>query len=147
MLEIDYSLWPPGTLWFQIANFLILLFVLNIILYRPIRKILNQRKVEENSYQGMIEEFQSKANQDAKTLQEKMAAVRKEGFQQREDFKKEGSKEEKMVLDEATSSTEDKMKKAKEEIEQRLSQARASLQSEVDRFSKELVERVLGRSI
>ncbi len=40
MLEIN------NTLIIQIANFLVLLFLLNIILYKPIRKILGQRQEE-----------------------------------------------------------------------------------------------------
>ena len=46
MLNIDYSIWPVGVLWIQIANFLVLLFVLNLIAYRPIRRIMSQRREE-----------------------------------------------------------------------------------------------------
>ena len=147
MLEIDYSLWPPGTLWFQIANFLLLLFLLNIILFKPIRNILNRRKNEEDSLQETIEELQSKTGQYASELEENASKARKEGFRQKEDFKIEGLDEEKGVLNAANASAEDKIIKAQEEIEERMAKARESLRLEVDHFSRELAERMLGRSL
>ena len=42
MVNID------GTLFVQIANFIILIFVLNSVLYRPIRKILKEREEKVN---------------------------------------------------------------------------------------------------
>ena len=147
MLEIDYSLWPPGTLWFQIANFLLLLFLLNIILFKPIRNILSKRKNEEDSLQEIIEELQSKTGQYSKDLEESISAARKEGFQQKENFKTEGFEEEKGVLNAANASAEDKIAKAQEEIEGRMAKARESLRVEVDHFSRELAERMLGRSL
>ncbi len=48
MLNID------GTMFLQIANFLVLLFILNLILFRPIRKILAQREDEMNSRQKRL---------------------------------------------------------------------------------------------
>ena len=64
MLEIDFQLWPPGALWIQIANFLLLLYLLNLILYRPMRKILNQRRGEV----GSLEEGKRVSDQAAQRL-------------------------------------------------------------------------------
>ena len=147
MLEIDYSLWPPGTLWFQIANFLLLLFLLNIILFKPIRNILNKRKNEEDSLQETIDELQSKTDHYTTDLEESVTKARREGFQERENFRTEGLEEEKDVVNAANVSAEDKIIKAQEEIEARMAKAREALQQEVDHFSRELAERMLGRSL
>ncbi|MFC1823351.1 ATP synthase F0 subunit B [Thermodesulfobacteriota bacterium] len=147
MLEIDYSLWPPGTLWFQIANFLLLLYLLNTILFKPIRNILNKRKNEEDSLQEVIEDLQSKTGQYASDLEENVSAARREGFQEKENFKAEGLGEEKDVMNAANASAEDKITKAQEEIEDRMAQALESLRQEVDHFSRDLAERMLGRNL
>jgi len=141
MLKIDY------TVFFQIANFLILLFILNIILYRPIRKILGQRKDEMTALQRKIEDFLNRFGRHEKDLKENMVGARKEGYQEKEGLKSEGLEEEKTILQEATSSAEEKLTVAKEEIQQKATDARQSLENEVAAFSKELAEKILGRSI
>jgi len=60
MISIDY------TLLIQIANFLVLLLILNIILYRPIRNILSRRKEEIHAFETTIRDFQDRFSEDAK---------------------------------------------------------------------------------
>lgn len=141
------DIYPNFTVLFQIANFLFLLFVLNIIVYRPIRKILGQRGDEVISFQDMIEDFQNRSEKDAKTLQENMAGARSQGFKEKENLKGAGLEEEKVMLQEAISAAEEKIGKAKGEIDQNTAQARQSLEEELRGFSKELAEKILGRSI
>ena len=141
------DIYPNFTLVFQIANFLFLLFILNIILYRPIRKILGQRGNEVVSFQEMIEDFQGRSEKGAKVLEENMAGARSQGFKEKESLKSAGIEEEKVMLQQAISSAEDKIGKAKGEIDQDTAQARRSLEEEVRVFSQELAEKILGRSI
>ena len=141
------DIYPNITVLFQIANFLLLLFILNLIVYRPIRKILGQRGDEVISFQEMIEDFENRSDKDAKTLQENMAGARSQGFKEKENLKSAGFEEEKVMLQEAISSAEGKIGKAKGEIDQNAAQARQSLEEEVRVFSKELAEKILGRSI
>jgi F-type H+-transporting ATPase subunit b len=141
------DIYPNITVLFQITNFLLLLFLLNIIVYRPIRKILGQRGDEVISYQEMVEDFQSRSEKDAKTLEENVAGARSEGFREKESLKSAGLEEEKLMLQEAVSSAEEKIGKAKGEIDRNTVQARQSLEEEVRVFSQELAEKILGRSI
>ena len=141
------DIYPNITVLFQIANFLILLFILNFIVYRPIRKILGRRGDEVISFQDMIEDFQNRTEKDTKSLQENMAGARSQGFKEKENLKNGGLEEEKVMLQGAISAAEEKIGKAKGEIEQNTAQARQSLEAEVRVFSKELAEKILGRSI
>ena len=147
MLDIDFSLWPPGTLWIQIANFLFLLFILNIILYRPIRKILGNRKDEMDSFQEMIGDFQDKSSRYVKELEGSRIEARNAGFKEKEVLKGEGLEEEKDIVREASSSSDEKIGKTREEIHEKVADVRQSLQAEVEGFSQELAEKILGRSI
>ena len=99
MLKIDY------TLFIQIANFLFLLFILNILLFRPIRKILSRRAEETNSSKSMMGDFQNRAAQYEKELEENIAGARREGYKEKEDLKDEGLEQEKKLLQDATSSS------------------------------------------
>jgi len=141
MISVDHSLF------IQIANFLLLLFLLNIILYRPIRKILGKRTDEMNTFQAMIDDFKNKSIQYEKDLEDDKMGARKEGFEEKENFKKEGLEEEKGMLQEAITAAEEEINKVKKEIELTVVDVRQSLEDEVTLFSKDLAEKILGRSI
>ncbi|HDZ23019.1 MAG TPA: hypothetical protein ENH70_00595 [Desulfobacteraceae bacterium] len=141
MLQIDQSLL------IQIGNFLLLVILLNIFLYRPIRRIIAQRSEEMGSLEEAIREYQDKAEKNEKSIQENMVLARKEGFQVKESLKMEGLEKEKGILQKSSSTVEDKIRKARSEIDSRVSDVRKILDEQVAVFSKELAEKILGRSV
>ena len=141
MLNID------GTVILQIANFLLLLVVMNIILYKPIRGILAKRDEEMDSRQRMIDDFQGRVEENEKGIETGMVSARKEGFQEKELLKSQGQDEEKGVLQEAGAAVERKLTAAKQEIESKVVAARETLEEEIAGFSNELAEKILGRSV
>jgi F-type H+-transporting ATPase subunit b len=138
---------PDYTLFIQIANFLLLLVLLNAILYRPIRKILKNRREEMDAFQHKIQDFEGKFSSYTKKIQEGTAEARKEGLKERESLKKNGQEEEKQMLREASSKASVKIGDARKEMDDKLKGVRLSLEREMALFSKELAEKVLGRSL
>jgi F-type H+-transporting ATPase subunit b len=138
---------PDWTLFLQLANFLFLLFILNIILYRPVRQILGKRKAEVDGLQSSVSELESNANRFAGELEEGMAKARKAGYQEKESLKNQGLEEEKKLLKETASASGERMGQARTELEQRLLEARGVLEKELSVFSRELAEKILGRSV
>jgi F-type H+-transporting ATPase subunit b len=138
---------PDYTLFLQLANFLFLLFILNIILYRPVRQILGKRKAEVDGLQNSVSELDGKANRFAGELEEGMAKARKTGYQEKESLKSQGLEEEKTLLKEAATASGERMGQARAEMEKKLVEARGALEQELSLFSKELAEKILGRSV
>jgi F-type H+-transporting ATPase subunit b len=141
MLEIN------STFFFQIGNFLLLLLLLNIVLFRPIRRIMIRRDEELDSLQKSIEDYQGRSEQNEKNIEEGMVLARKDGFAVKEKLKGTGLEEEKLVLQGANSSVEEKLGKAKSEMEMKMADVRKALEDQVAGFSTELAEKILGRSI
>lgn len=141
MLEIN------STFFFQIGNFLLLLLLLNIILFRPIRRIMIRREEEVNSLQKAIEDYQGRSEQNEKNIEEGMVLARKDGFAEKEKLKGTALEEEKAILQGAGSSVEQKLGKAKSEMEMKMADVRKALEDQVTGFSTELAEKILGRSI
>ena len=141
MLNID------GTLFVQIVNFLVLLFLMNIILYKPIRGIIARRDEEMNSRRNSVAEYRDKAEKDQKGIEQGLIAARKEGFLEKESFKSQGLEEEKGILREAGSSVEQKLDAAKKDLESKLVDVRKTLEGDIQMFSSELAEKILGRSV
>jgi F-type H+-transporting ATPase subunit b len=141
MLEFNF------TLVIQIANFLVLLFLLNIILYKPIRKIMGQRREEMSTAEKTIADLLDRYSQLSEQLDQNVVAARKDGFKEKEDRKNEGRDEESKMVQKAVDSVGEKISKTKEEIAHNMAELRQSLDKEVSLFSQELAEKVLGRSI
>ncbi len=141
------TIYPDLTVFIQIASFLFLLFVLNLVLYRPIRKIVARRSEKVNSLHESIGDFRERSEQYGKELEEGVKEARGEGFKEKDNLKKAGALVEKEVLQKAISSAEEKIGKAKHGIERSVTGVRQSLEDELNMFAKEVAEKILGRSI
>jgi F-type H+-transporting ATPase subunit b len=146
MLNIDLSIWPVGVLWLQIANFLVLLFVLNAIAYRPVRRVMSERRQRMDGLKERAEALGEQYEKDEKTLNENITSARREGFLVKERIKSQGLESEKGMLQDASGRTEERLLSARAEIDRMIAGARTSLKGEVDAFSREVAEKILGRS-
>jgi F-type H+-transporting ATPase subunit b len=141
MLTIDY------TLFIQILNFLFLILLLNIIVFRPIRNILNKRKKEISSDEDMAQAWSQKAEKYSAELETDMSDTRKKGIKEKDALKSDGMEEEQKMLKETYSIVEDKINRARIEIEVKIHKAGDSLNREIKGFSTDLAEKLLGRGI
>lgn len=141
MLSVDY------TLIIQIANFLVLLLLLNFFLYKPIREMLAKRNKEENALQESIDQYRTRADQNEKGVEEGRVKARKEGVTEKDGLKGQGLEKERGILQEAASAAEEKIGNAKKDMDAKMAEVRKSLEDQVAAFSNELAEKILGRSI
>jgi F-type H+-transporting ATPase subunit b len=84
--------------------------------------------------------------ENERRLQESIAEARREGFNVKEEIKKQGLDKEKQLLAEASSEARERLDRARGDIDSTLGGVRQALQAEVDKFSQELAEKILGRS-
>jgi F-type H+-transporting ATPase subunit b len=141
MLNIDYSLF------IQMASFIILVILLNIILYRPIRRILIMRKNEISSMEEVTWDLKHKADDYLKEYEDNLSDANKKGFKEKNDLKNRGMEEERETLRQTYSSVEERTRNARMDIQDRISHARQSLQKELESFSQDLAEKILGRNL
>ena len=141
MLEIDY------TVFIQVANFLVLLLLLNILLYTPIRGILAKRREQETALKNSTEDFQSQADQNEKSIEQGRVEARKTGVTEKEGIKSSGHEKEQGILQDAISTADEKLENARKEIDAKIDDVRKSLEDQVALFSNDLAEKILGRSI
>ncbi|MEW6264446.1 MAG: ATP synthase F0 subunit B [Thermodesulfobacteriota bacterium] len=141
LIEINASLL------IQVANFIILLIVLNAVLYRPIRKIIKERQEKFSGLEFEIGSLNERAEQRVKEIDVRLSEAKREGFTQKDGLKGRGLEEEKKIIGEASGRADQDIQKIKELIVKDVAAARASLQAELAVFSKELAQKVLGRSL
>lgn len=131
----------------QLINFLILVLILNIFLYKPIRKVLADRN-------GELAAAKAKAEAVDKDVQEKMAeyesrlrAVKGEAGNERTTLIKEAQAEEAAVLEKARKEAADSLSSIKERVAREAADAKVLLQEQARTLSLEICEKVLGRSL
>ena len=78
MLEINSSLI------LQVANFLLLILLMNLFLYRPIRDVIRRRKEEMSRLEGLISDLGVKSEQQQNRIEEGLVQARKEGYEEKE---------------------------------------------------------------
>lgn len=141
MLSLDYSVL------IQIANFLVLLLLLNFILFRPLRGLMARRNREMDDLAHVAADLEERASKQSKALEEKVTSARKEGFRELEGLRGEAVALEKKMYQDATVSAGRKMEEARKRTEERVKEIQVSLEKEIGLFSQELSEKILGRRL
>jgi len=141
MVSID------STMWFQMANFLILMFVLNVVLFKPILRVLERR---EKHFQGLDEEVKSldqSVEEKMANYEEKLRQARLEAMNEKNEIQQKASGEGKSKMDEARNEILQIFDDFKQKLDKEMSSARKILKTQAEKISVEISEKVLGRSI
>jgi len=136
-----------STLFIQIINFLALIFILNQLLYKPILQIMDRRKGIFDSTEAEIKRLQDTIDQKMAEYETKIAQAKGEAMAQRGDIQKEGAEKGKEILDGARVEIQKMMDDFQIRLTQEVDGARTVLRSQSERISKEIAEKVLGRSV
>ncbi len=131
----------------QIVNFILLMLVLNILLYKPMRKILADRSAE-------IAGGHAKAIEVDKDVQDKMAQyearlreAKTKASDERGVMKKDALAEESSILDKARKEATDSLNILKSQVAKEAAGAREFLKEQTLSLSLEISEKVLGRRL
>jgi F-type H+-transporting ATPase subunit b len=135
------------TLVIQMINFLLLLFVLNLILFRPIRKIIKERNQIVETFNSDIASLTGEAQASMEEFEEKLLEARKEGVGRVQSMKDEGEQAEVELIATTTQEVQAKIEEARKKVASDIQDARTELQKQVQTFSVAVTEKILGRSI
>ncbi len=134
------------TLILQIISFLIFLFIINRIMFRPLRKVMNERESYiENIQKDIIaaeNQFEDLTNQ----IQAQEKAVRNEAFAQKEQLEASGGQQAAEILASTREEINTLRAEAQKEVDARISAARKYVQKESQDLAKNIIETVLYRS-
>ena len=141
MIKIDYSVF------IQIVNFLFLVWILNIIVYKPIRKILRQRTEKMDAYTQRIDICTDESAQKDADYLSGLRGARARGLKEKEAFLQEAKEEERAIIDKINARAQAEMAKTKEAIARDAQEVQAELEKEIDGFAGSIGEKILGRAV
>jgi F-type H+-transporting ATPase subunit b len=135
------------TLLIQMFNFLLLLYLLNLVLFRPIRRIIKERHQVVEDFNTNITSMSSSAQEAMEQFEQKIRQARKEGTVRVQGMKEEGLEVEAKLIKETAQQAQEKVEAIREQVKSEIREARTQLQAQVQAFSVEVSEKILGRSI
>ncbi|MDL1970867.1 MAG: ATP synthase F0 subunit B [Candidatus Desulfofervidaceae bacterium] len=135
------------SLLFQVVNFVLLIFIMNALLYRPIREAIKKRAERFKQDEDEISRLKTEAEEKLRSFQEAIEEAKKIGLEKREALRQEGQGEEKQLLEQVYKEVEEQLAKVKAEIAKDIEAAREKLKGQAKAFSVEIAEKILGRPI
>ena len=141
MVSID------GTMWIQMANFLILMFVLNIVLFKPILRVIERRKKHLQDLDEDVKSLDQTVEQKMANYEETLRQARLEAMNEKNESQQKASEEGKGKIDEARNEVLQIFDDFKQKFNKEMSDARKILKAQAEKISVEISEKVLGRSI
>lgn len=138
---------PDWTLFVQIANFIVLIIILNAILYKPIRNILIERKKKIEGLEDAIGSAEQGASESEQAFKAKMGDAKLQGHQEKEALKQAALEEQKRILDEINDNAQKDLEAVRARVAKDTEEARGKLQGQIQAFSAAITEKILGRAV
>lgn len=136
-----------GSVFIQIVNFLFLIWALNLVLYRPIRNVIRQRKEKEDGLQHNIEALTDAAREKDEAFGSGIREARARGLKQKEALMAEAEAEEKRIIAEINEKAQAELATVREKLAAEVDGVRAQLEKELDAFADAIGQKILGRAV
>jgi F-type H+-transporting ATPase subunit b len=137
----------PNLLITQILNFIILLVVLRLLLYKPILGLLNSRKQKIQESLEYADNVKKRAAEQQKEFERKLEETRRETQAAAQAAAQVGEKEREAILAQAREDARKLIEQAKGQIDYERKQMIADLHDEVVRLSLLAAQKVIGQSL
>ncbi|MGB9711983.1 MAG: hypothetical protein ACP5SG_01925 [Dissulfurimicrobium sp.] len=141
MINLDISLWV------EVISVLVLMAILNSMLFKPIRRILEERRSKMDAIQADADRFARNAEQILDSFNKKMAEARKSGQSEKERLKGEARKMERELLESSGKEADAAKQRLMAELSAQIDSTRKDLSAKIEMFAAEIAQKLLGRAI
>lgn len=141
MIKVDVSVF------IQIANFLVLVWALNQFLYRPIRRMLKERKDKVGGLESIITGAERGCEEKSAAYRDGLKSVRLEAAGEKAELIQAAEEEEKRLIAQIHEKTQADLSSVKAKIAKDAEAARQALLKDIDGFATQITEKILGRAV
>jgi F-type H+-transporting ATPase subunit b len=138
---------PDLTLALQIGLFLIFMWIMNRMLFRPTLRVLEERERQIQGARGKAEDLQARVEAAMSRYGESIREARMTGEVERMRFVREAMGEEERIANEGRARAVETMKRIQENVAREAGIARTELDAKAREFAALIAEQVLGRSV
>jgi F-type H+-transporting ATPase subunit b len=141
MIDIDWTLFA------QIINFLVLVFLLNLVLFRPIRNNLKARAARLAAQEAEVSGLTDQGQGIDAQIKENLTAAKRQGLGQKEAMRQEGAQAEASLLEAVKAEVDAKWAEVEKKIKADMAKARKTLQTQAKSFAQSLAAKIIGREL
>ena len=138
---------PDYTLLIQMVLFLILIFVLNILLYKPILAIIERRKKQLEESENEIKLFNESVEKRVAEYEEKLKQAKIKGSELKKEIIQEGENQAKNIVDVVRNEIPVIAREFQQKMDEEVEKAKLILDSHSKELSLEIARKVLGRPV
>ncbi len=141
MIELNF------TVIIQLAILLILMVALSKIVFKPFLRALQERRDWVEGAEKKARELQQRMEELMERYRDSMSAAQAQGAAIRDEIRKEGLTKETEILQKAMEEANRFLEGMKAKVQEESQNARANLKLQAQNLSREMAEKMLGRSI
>lgn len=136
---------PDQSIIYQFINFILMWFLLNVLLIKPIRGVIQKRRELVAEQTGKIEKFSTDAEGKIKDYEAALADARKRGNEVRAEFKDQGSAVEQELMSAAGAEASKTLAEARAVLDGEAKAAMDALKKDVGGYAAKAAAKVLGQ--
>lgn len=138
---------PDYTIFIQMITFLALIFILNVLLYKPILSIMERRKKKLDELENEIKLFNESVDKKAAEYEEKLKLAKANASDLKKAVIKEGADQAKAVIDAVRNEIPLITQEFEQKMNKEIQAARQILESQSRKLSLEIAQKIMGRSV
>ena len=140
MITIDWTILAAATI------FLFTLFALTQLLFRPLFRVLDERREQTSDLRQQAEETLDRYQLLLEKYQERVQEEKRSGYKMAESLRNEVLKERQRRISEARAEAESQRERARDEIRQELAFAQRQIKGEAEGIAQIIAAKVLERA-
>lgn len=138
---------PDFTLLVQMVIFIVLVFILNILLYKPILSILDRRKKQLEESENEIRLFNESVEKRVSEYDEKLKQAKLKASEQKKEIIQEGVNQAKNIVDAVRNEIPAIAREFQQKMDKEIEKARSVLDGRYKDLSLEIARKILGRPV
>jgi F-type H+-transporting ATPase subunit b len=131
----------------QIINFVLLIFILNRLLYKPLLGMIDKRKQKFADSETEIRRLRETIEQQMAAYEEKLRQAKAAAVEEKNEIIRRGAEEARAITDAVRAEIPEAMEQFQVRMGREIDAAKRTLTGQSQKLSIEIAEKVLGRSL
>jgi F-type H+-transporting ATPase subunit b len=131
----------------QLINFCLLVVILNVFLFKPIRKVLAERRQVMETSRSTTESVDQEVREKMASYEARLQEAKAEAALRKADALKQAWGEESVLLEKARAKAAATLGSIRDEVARESVEARELLRKQVESLSDDICQKILGRSL
>lgn len=141
MINIDW------TIFLQFGNFVVLMVILNLLLYRPLRNLLSDRRETIDGSQARVRALETQIAEKMARYEEKLQAAKLKGNQEKASLRQAAATEEAAIVGSAREEANQRLLAVKEQVAAAAANASRKLKDDAQDLATGIATKIIGRAL